>query len=133
LTISSKPEPLLSVQGLSIRFGGVMAVDKLDLDVREGSVHGLIGPNGAGKTTAFNMISGLLQPDAGAIYLAGALITKLPSYRRTALGLSRTFQNIRMFQDMSVLENKARSKPFWRARRPSGARNGRRRRKPANS
>ncbi len=105
MTISSKPEPLLSVQGLSIRFGGVMAVDKLDLDVREGSVHGLIGPNGAGKTTAFNMISGLLQPDAGAIYLAGALITKLPSYRRTALGLSRTFQNIRMFQDMSVLEN----------------------------
>jgi branched-chain amino acid transport system ATP-binding protein len=96
---------LLSVEGLSIRFGGVKAVDGLDIAVEQGTVHGLIGPNGAGKTTAFNMISGLLRPDAGAVKLAGADVTRLPSYRRTALGLARTFQNIRMFQDMTVLEN----------------------------
>jgi ABC-type branched-subunit amino acid transport system ATPase component len=97
--------PLLSVEGVTVRFGGVTAVERLDLAVTEGTVHGLIGPNGAGKTTAFNVISGLLPPASGTIHLAGAPIGRLPSYRRTALGLARTFQNIRMFRDMTVLEN----------------------------
>jgi ABC-type branched-subunit amino acid transport system ATPase component len=97
--------PLLGVEGLSVRFGGVTAVDGLDLAVAKGTVHGLIGPNGAGKTTAFNMISGLLPSASGTISLAGRPITRLPPYRRAALGLARTFQSIRMFQDMTVLEN----------------------------
>jgi ABC-type branched-subunit amino acid transport system ATPase component len=97
--------PLLAVEGVTVRFGGVTAVEKLDLAVAEGTVHGLIGPNGAGKTTAFNVISGLLPPASGTIHLAGRPIGRLPPYRRTALGLARTFQNIRMFQDMTVLEN----------------------------
>jgi branched-chain amino acid transport system ATP-binding protein len=97
--------PLLLVEGVTVRFGGVTAVDGLDLDVAEGTVHGLIGPNGAGKTTAFNVISGLLPPASGTIRLGGISIGGLPPYRRTALGLARTFQNIRMFQDMTVLEN----------------------------
>jgi ABC-type branched-subunit amino acid transport system ATPase component len=97
--------PLLLVEGVTVRFGGVTAVDGLDLRVAEGTVHGLIGPNGAGKTTAFNVISGLLPPASGTIHLRGVPIGGLPPYRRTALGLARTFQNIRMFQDMTVLEN----------------------------
>ncbi len=97
--------PLLAVEALTVRFGGVTAVDKLDLAVAMGEVHGLIGPNGAGKTTAFNMISGLLPPASGSIRLSGLPIERLPPYKRTALGLARTFQNIRMFQDMTVLEN----------------------------
>jgi ABC-type branched-subunit amino acid transport system ATPase component len=97
--------PLLAVEGLNVRFGGVTAIEELDLAVAEGTVHGLIGPNGAGKTTAFNVISGILRPTSGSIQLAGQPIGRLPPYRRTALGLARTFQNIRMFQDMTVLEN----------------------------
>ena len=97
--------PLLAVEGLNVRFGGVTAIEELDLAVAQGTVHGLIGPNGAGKTTAFNVISGILRPTSGAIHLAGQPIGRLPPYRRTALGLARTFQNIRMFQDMTVLEN----------------------------
>ncbi|MGO9173469.1 MAG: ABC transporter ATP-binding protein [Rhodomicrobium sp.] len=97
--------PLLAVEGLNVRFGGVTAIEELDLAVAEGTVHGLIGPNGAGKTTAFNVISGILRPTSGSIHLAGHPIGRLPPYRRTALGLARTFQNIRMFQDMTVLEN----------------------------
>ncbi len=99
------PAPLLAVEGLSVRFGGVTAVEELDLSVGLGTVHGLIGPNGAGKTTAFNIISGILPPTSGAVYLSGQSIGRLPPYKRTALGIARTFQNIRMFQDMSLLEN----------------------------
>jgi branched-chain amino acid transport system ATP-binding protein len=75
------------------------------LQIQAGEIYGLIGPNGAGKTTAFNMISGLLKPTAGSIFLCGQSIARLPAHRRTALGIARTFQNIRMFQDMTVLEN----------------------------
>jgi len=105
MSLSTNAMPLLAVDSLTVRFGGVIAVDGLDLSVTKGEVHGLIGPNGAGKTTAFNMISGLLPAGEGSIRLSGRRIERLPSYRRTALGLSRTFQNIRMFQDMSVIEN----------------------------
>jgi ABC-type branched-subunit amino acid transport system ATPase component len=105
MTGTETAAPLLSVEGLSVHFGGVTALDDFSLSVSKGEVHGLIGPNGAGKTTAFNVISGLLPASSGTIHLAGEPIVSLPPYRRTALGLARTFQNIRMFQDMTVLEN----------------------------
>ena len=97
--------PLLDVRGLTKRFQGLKAVDGVDLAVAPGAVHGLIGPNGAGKTTFFNLVSGVLVQDAGTIALAGRPLTGLSTYRRTVLGLARTFQNIRMFADASALEN----------------------------
>ncbi|WP_315838333.1 ABC transporter ATP-binding protein [Bradyrhizobium prioriisuperbiae] len=96
---------LLDVQDLTIRFRGLVAVDHVSFQVRPGTVHGLIGPNGAGKTTCFNLISGLLPPTSGSVKLAGAPLDGLPSWLRTRAGLSRTFQNIRMFAEMTVREN----------------------------
>ena len=90
-----------------MRFGGLAAVDDVSFDIAPGSVHGLIGPNGAGKTTLFNLLSGLTPPSAGAIRLDGVAIDGLPSWKRAALGLSRTFQNIRLFHDMTLAENVA--------------------------
>jgi branched-chain amino acid transport system ATP-binding protein len=98
-------EALLTVQGLTKQFQGLRAVDNVDLTVARGTVHGLIGPNGAGKTTLFNMISGLLPPTSGSLTFAGASLDGLSTYRRTARGLARTFQNIRMFADGTVTEN----------------------------
>ncbi|MEH3147040.1 MAG: ABC transporter ATP-binding protein [Methylobacterium frigidaeris] len=103
--MSSPASPLLAVEGLTRRFQGLVAVDGVDVAVREGTVHGLIGPNGAGKTTCFNMISGVLAPSEGRVSLDGRPLDGLPPYRRTALGLARTFQNIRVFSEMTVLEN----------------------------
>ena len=96
---------LLSLQGLTRRFAGLIAVDALDMDVAQGGVHAVIGPNGAGKTTLFNLISGLIPPSAGRIVLDGQDIGALPPERRAAAGLGRTFQNIRVFAAMTVLEN----------------------------
>jgi branched-chain amino acid transport system ATP-binding protein len=96
---------LLATRGLTRRFAGLVAVDGVDLDVPEGGVHALIGPNGAGKTTLFNLISGLLPPTAGRIQFDGAEVTRLPADRRARLGLARTFQNIRIFGAMTLLEN----------------------------
>ena len=96
---------LLEVEALSVHFGGLAAVDDVSFSVQPGAVHGLIGPNGAGKTTLFNLVSGLIRPTGGAIRLAGEKIDALPSWERARRGLSRTFQNIRMFQDMSALES----------------------------
>ena len=96
---------LLEIEALTVRFGGLAAVDDVSFGVRSGAVHGLIGPNGAGKTTLFNLVSGLLKPTSGAIRLNGERIDALPSWQRARRGLSRTFQNIRMFQDMSVIES----------------------------
>ncbi len=96
---------MLSLRGLSRRYAGVVAVDAVDLDWPEGGVHALIGPNGAGKTTLFNLISGLVPPSAGSITLGGTDITRLRPDRRAALGLARTFQNIRLFGAMTVREN----------------------------
>ena len=98
-------EPLLSVQGVLKRFGGIHALDDCTLDVAAGSITGLIGPNGAGKTTLFNVISGLLAPDAGAIALGSHRLDGLPSHRIASLGLGRTFQIPRPLGRMSVLEN----------------------------
>ncbi|WP_189043442.1 ABC transporter ATP-binding protein [Aliidongia dinghuensis] len=97
--------PLLEVQDLTVRFRGLVAVDHVNFTVEPGTVHGLIGPNGAGKTTCFNLVSGLIPPSGGTVRLAGASLDGLPSWKRTRAGLSRTFQNIRMFQEMTVREN----------------------------
>jgi branched-chain amino acid transport system permease protein len=96
---------VLEVTGLSKHFGGLKAVDKVDLAVRRGSVHALIGPNGSGKTTTLNMLSGLYKTTAGKIVLDGTDVTDMPAHERTAAGLGRTFQNIRLFRSMTALEN----------------------------
>lgn len=98
-------EALLEIDNLGVRFGAVQALSDVSFRVASGTIHGLIGPNGAGKTTAFNVISGLARQTSGQIRLAGVTLDQLPSYRRTSLGLARTFQNIRIFREMSVLEN----------------------------
>ena len=96
---------LLNIQNLGMRFGGLLALEDFCLEVPEGALYGLIGPNGAGKTTVFNLISGFLKPSSGRISLNGAEITRLPPHRITYLGVARTFQNIRLFQELSVLDN----------------------------
>ncbi len=96
---------LLSVETVARAFGGVRAVDGATFAVGEGEVHGLIGPNGAGKTTLLNLVSGLLRPTSGAIVLGGERIDRLPPHRIAALGLTRTFQNIRLFAGLSAAEN----------------------------
>jgi len=95
----------LSVEGLSIHFGGLVAVDSVSFEVREGEVLSLIGPNGAGKTTAFNAITGYLAPSAGEIRFRGARLNGLKPNRIAALGLVRTFQKTSLFAGRSVLEN----------------------------
>jgi branched-chain amino acid transport system ATP-binding protein len=96
---------LLQTAALTRRFAGLTAVDEVDLGVAEGTIHAVIGPNGAGKTTLFNLISGLVPPSDGSIRFAGTDITDLPVHRRAGLGMARTFQNIRIFAAMTVLEN----------------------------
>jgi branched-chain amino acid transport system ATP-binding protein len=96
--------PLRTV-GCTIRFGGLVAVNELDMSVRAGEIYGLIGPNGAGKTTIFNLLTGVYEPTEGEIYFEGARIDGLRPYEISRRGVSRTFQNIRLFPGMSVLEN----------------------------
>ena len=96
---------VLQTGGLSMHFAGLVAVDAVDLAVDAGSIHALIGPNGAGKTTMFNLISGLMPPTSGRISLNGRDITALPAHARAGLGMARSFQNIRIFASMTVLEN----------------------------
>ncbi|MDQ0391396.1 ABC transporter ATP-binding protein [Labrys monachus] len=97
--------PLLQVRGLKKAFGGMVAIDNIDLDVLEGSVHAIIGPNGAGKTTAFNCITAFVPPTAGRIFLGGARIDGLPAHVVARHGVARTYQNVRLFPNMSVLDN----------------------------
>jgi len=97
--------PLLEISGLTRRYAGLVAVDSVDMRVMPGGVHAVIGPNGAGKTTLFNLVSGLVPPSSGLIRLTGQDVTGLSANRRAALGLARTFQNIRVFAAMTVLEN----------------------------
>ena len=101
----SRAPAALQVQGLAKHFGGLKAVDGVDLTVRRGGVHALIGPNGSGKTTMLNVISGLYRPTAGRIFVDGVDVTALSAHRRTIAGLGRTFQNIRLFRSMTALEN----------------------------
>jgi ABC-type branched-subunit amino acid transport system ATPase component len=96
---------LLAVRNLTMRFGGLAAVSGVSFDVAEGQIHGLIGPNGAGKTTVFNVITGLYRPTVGSIHLDGRPIEGLPPHRICELGAARTFQTVRLFGRLSVLEN----------------------------
>ncbi len=96
---------MLIADGATMRFGGLTAVSGLSLEVGPGEIVGLIGPNGAGKTTAFNMITGVYRPTSGSITWKGRDITGMAPHRITQLGLARTFQNIRLFREMNVLEN----------------------------
>jgi branched-chain amino acid transport system ATP-binding protein len=100
-------EPLLQVENLAKRFGGIVATDDLALSIPERELHAVIGPNGAGKTTLIAQLSGQLTPESGRIRFAGADITALPMYRRSALGLARSFQITSLFLDLSVLDNVA--------------------------
>ena len=97
--------PMLKVSGIGKNFAALVAVDAVSFSVEAGQVHAIIGPNGAGKTTLFNIISGLVPASQGQLHFAGQDITTLPAHRRAGIGISRTFQNIRIFPDMSVLEN----------------------------
>jgi branched-chain amino acid transport system ATP-binding protein len=96
---------LLELRGVSKSFGGLRVLDGVDLTVEAGAVHALIGPNGSGKTTLLNCVSGVLAPDAGTLLFRGARLDTLRPHRRTALGVARTFQNIRLFPGMTVLDN----------------------------
>ncbi len=96
---------LLEVRDCTIRFGGLTAVKSLSMSLEKGALYGLIGPNGAGKTTVFNLLTGVYHPNEGSIELDGKSLNKLKPSRIARLGMSRTFQNIRLFQSMTVLEN----------------------------
>jgi branched-chain amino acid transport system ATP-binding protein len=118
-------EPLLRVENLVRRFGGIVATDNVSLEVAKGELHAIIGPNGAGKTTLISQLTGQLLPDAGAIRLAGRDITRVPAYRRSALGLARSFQITSLLLDFTALDNVAlaaqahdgHSFRFWRSAR----------------
>lgn len=97
--------PLLHLEKVTIRFGGLTAVSELDLQIGEHELVGLIGPNGAGKTTAFNLITGVYQPTAGKISFGEKSTAKLQPHKLARLGIARTFQNIRLFASMSVFDN----------------------------
>jgi branched-chain amino acid transport system ATP-binding protein len=113
---------MLQVEGLTKSFGGIVATDDLSLNVAAGELHAVIGPNGAGKTTLIAQLSGQLSPDGGRVRFAGQDITRLPMYRRSLLGLARSFQITSLFLDLSALDNVAlavqahagHSFSFWR-------------------
>ncbi len=96
---------MLKLERVSKNFGGLAALSGISFDVKAGEILGVIGPNGAGKTTLFNLITGVLQPSAGAVYYREQPITGIKPHKITELGIARTFQNIRLFGQMSVLEN----------------------------
>lgn len=98
-------EALLAVKNLSISFGGLRAVDDFNISIKKGQLYGLIGPNGAGKTTVFNLLTGVYKPNEGIISLEGKNITGLKTIEINKEGIARTFQNIRLFKDLSVLDN----------------------------
>jgi branched-chain amino acid transport system ATP-binding protein len=96
---------LLTVEGVTLSFGGIAALAGVDFRVHAGSITGVIGPNGAGKTSLLNCISGFYRPDAGRVRLGGEDVTRVPADRRAALGIARTFQNTSLFEGMTVLDN----------------------------
>jgi branched-chain amino acid transport system ATP-binding protein len=96
---------ILEIRTLTKRFGGLAAVDDMSFSVEAGGIHGLIGPNGAGKTTIFNLITGVYKPTSGTVVFSGEDITGLEPYKIADKGITRTFQNIRLFKNLSVLDN----------------------------
>lgn len=96
---------ILDVKDVTLRFGGVVALDQVSYEVKEGEIFSLIGPNGAGKTSMLNCISGLYRPASGSIFFKGEDITKLKPHKRAGLGIARAFQNIELFPHLSVLDN----------------------------
>jgi branched-chain amino acid transport system ATP-binding protein len=95
----------LEIEHLTMQFGGLIAVNDFSVTVEKGKIHGLIGPNGSGKTTIFNVVSGYYKPTSGKILFEGKTLSGLPAYQITASGLARTFQNLRLFSSMTVLDN----------------------------
>ncbi len=122
------PDPLLVVEGVSRRYGGVLAMDGVDLRVEPGELLGIIGPNGAGKTTLFNLITGFARPSSGRIHLRGRRIDRLPAHRIARMGVCRTFQNLRLSPTLSVFDNVSAGAigavgfPAWRAVLPGAGR-----------
>jgi ABC-type branched-subunit amino acid transport system ATPase component len=102
---SDQNNNILDIKSVVKRFGGLVAIGNVSFSVRANSIHGLIGPNGSGKSTLFNLISGVLRPDSGQVLVDGTDITGKPSFEVVRQGVSRTFQNIELFYDMTVLEN----------------------------
>jgi len=101
----NRMSPLLEVQKVTVRFGGLIALDDLDFQVEEGSIYGLIGPNGAGKSTLLNVVSGLYKTEGGSICFGGKPINGLKPHKIAQLGIARTFQTLGLFPKMTVLEN----------------------------
>ncbi len=97
--------PILDLKDINLHFGGIMALNDVSFDVREGEIFAIIGPNGAGKTSIFNCISGLYSPDSGQILFKGKNIVKMSPFKRAQLGLARSFQNIELFKGMTVIDN----------------------------
>ena len=104
-TVAASRAPLLSIKGLSVRFAGIVALDNVSFDVKAGQICGLIGPNGAGKTTLFNCLSRLYEASTGAIDFSGGPLLQVPPYRVAPLGIGRTFQNLALFETMSVRDS----------------------------
>jgi branched-chain amino acid transport system ATP-binding protein len=122
-------EPLLQVAGLTKRFGGIVACNAVAVEIRRGELHAVIGPNGAGKSTLIGQLAGEIAPDAGRIRFDGSDITAVPAWRRSQLGLARSFQVASLFRDLTVLDNAAlavqahagHSFQFWRKARDEAA------------
>src|SRR5262249_26347199 len=112
--------PLLEVRGVSKRFRGLKALDDVSLTVLNGEIRGIVGPNGSGKTTLFNVISGLYKASAGTVLLDGRTVSGTRPYRLSQLGVARTFQNLRLFRNLTVRENvlvaldRTRTRVIWR-------------------
>jgi len=104
---------MLEAREVTIRFGGLVAVNNVDLDLEQGEILAVIGPNGAGKTTLFNLLTGIYTPTSGTITFKGEVINNLKPHQRVSRGISRTFQNIRLFQGLTVLENVLVGQECW--------------------
>jgi branched-chain amino acid transport system ATP-binding protein len=115
--ILAEPSLMLEIEALTRAFGGLVAVNGVDLTVHAGQIVGLLGPNGSGKTTVLNLISGVLRPDSGTIHLAGRQIAGLPTHRIAHLGLARTFQLVRVLDGMTCAENVEAGLAFHRLAR----------------